>query len=297
MALPKYLPVKKKIPYTVRLPEHLLNSLNAYADLTGNTTTNVVIDVLTDFMKDKTVFNDYLIDRGSKTIKIPLNADAKENIIANDNLNSNLLNTFNGNISYYDENNCYEEAVKPTETATIEIKRIPNNLDVFNRYSYESGSRYKHKGIEFFVYIPKEYEIVWNYIDYLYCFYFEVTGNETNICLIDNLDAINRLADADTTTKDLLIGCIKELEFISDIGNGCENELYDDFLSIARKYNTGNIVEFGADIEKRIEINDAENKLGSDPKLIEYLLSKINQLEAHEKSMTEIIEKLQNKPE
>lgn len=39
MALPKYLPVKKKIPYTVRLPEHLLNSLNAYADLTGNTTT------------------------------------------------------------------------------------------------------------------------------------------------------------------------------------------------------------------------------------------------------------------
>ena len=38
---PKYLPVPKKVPYNVRLPKPLLDKINAYAELTGNTTTDV----------------------------------------------------------------------------------------------------------------------------------------------------------------------------------------------------------------------------------------------------------------
>ena len=134
MALPKYLPVKKKIPYTVRLPEHLLNSLNAYADLTGNTTTNVVIDVLTDFMKDKIVFNDYLRDVSSITYT--------------------------------------------TCGATLEIKRIPNNLDKFNKCTYISEDGF-HKGIEFYVHIPKKERC--HTFDCLYCFYFKTSEDIVEI--------------------------------------------------------------------------------------------------------------------
>ena len=292
MALPKYLSVKKKIPYNIRMPENLLNSLNAYANLTENTTTDIVINVLTEFMENKIVFNDYLADVESKTIKIPVNADAKSSIIANDNLNSNLLNGFTGAICYIDAE-FYEQAIKQTATATIEIKRIPNNLDEFDGYTYKFVNKHQHKGIEFFVYTPEEAEVMCDYIEYLYCFYFEISGNETNIYLIDELDAINRLANADLTTKELLIGCIKELESLEIPFTNDED--YEKFLKIAEKYNTSNIIEFGADIEKRIEINTAENKLCSDPKLIAFLLSKINELEVHEQAMAETIEKLQKK--
>ena len=49
MSKPKYLPIPKKIPYNIRMPQHLLDKLNAYAELTGNTTTDVVIGALNDF--------------------------------------------------------------------------------------------------------------------------------------------------------------------------------------------------------------------------------------------------------
>ena len=58
MSKPKYLPIPKKTPYNIRMPQHLLDKLNAYAELTDNTTTDVVIGALSNFIKDKTVFND-----------------------------------------------------------------------------------------------------------------------------------------------------------------------------------------------------------------------------------------------
>ena len=38
MANPKFLNVEKKVPYNLRLPQKLIDDLNAYADITGNTT-------------------------------------------------------------------------------------------------------------------------------------------------------------------------------------------------------------------------------------------------------------------
>ena len=40
MANPKFLAVEKKVPYNLRLPQKLIDDLNAYAEITGNTTTN-----------------------------------------------------------------------------------------------------------------------------------------------------------------------------------------------------------------------------------------------------------------
>ena len=294
MALPKYLPVKKKIPYNIRMPENLLDKLNAYADLTGNTTTDVVIDVLNDFMSDKIVFNDYLSTVGSKTIKIPTGKNVKEKLILDEYVLNEfeelpICNEFGDFIGY-----------KEVSTDIIEIKRIPNNLDKFDGHTYKSGNRHQHKGIEFFIRIPEK--LCLDFIDYLYCFYFEINGDNIEIFLIDNLKAINLLSDAnDITTRDLLISCIKELELITDdaiaiatadgeiINDDYYAEYYSKFSNIVEKYNTGNITKFGTGINERVEINDAENKLNSNPKLIEYLLSRINQLEAHEKSMTELI--------
>lgn len=276
MGLPKYLPRKKKVQYNIRLPEDLLNSLNIYADLTNRTTTDLIINTLTDYMEDKIVFNDYLSTVGSKTIKIPLNADVKDGIIADRYLTTNLLNDFKGNINYYDEIN--GEVSKPTTIATIEIKRIPNNLDKFDGYTYKFNDTVEHKGIEFFVYTPEEADVIWEYIDYLYCFYFVVGNNQTYVYLIDNLDAINLLANADVTTKDLLIACIKELQSLESIEDYVDG-MYSKFLQIAEKYNTGNIVKFGDDIEKRIQINEMETQLAEDPKLTQELLSRIDELE------------------
>ena len=79
MAVPKYLPHENKVPYNVRLPKKLIDKLSAYAELTGNTTTNVITTALEQYMQDKTVFNDYL-EIGGLILKIPYEMHQKEYI-------------------------------------------------------------------------------------------------------------------------------------------------------------------------------------------------------------------------
>ena len=81
MANPKFLSVEKKVPYNIRLPQRLIDKYNAYAELTGNTTTNIINTVLDDFISDKIVLNDYLDYIGGTTIKIPYNLNHKELLI------------------------------------------------------------------------------------------------------------------------------------------------------------------------------------------------------------------------
>lgn len=82
----------------------------------------------------------------------------------------------------------------------------------------------------------------------------------------------------DIMTRDLLIACVKQLTEIEDtIGDNDEKQ--EAMKNIAEKYNTGNIIEFGEDIEKRIELNKAENKFSSDSEVLENILSRIEELE------------------
>lgn len=247
---PKYLPVPKKVPYNIRLPKPLLDKLNAYAELTGKTTTDVVIGALDELMKEKTISNDYLPCMKGLTIKLPVESDEKREFyninLIDDKVSADGL--YNDKYDYY------------LTTETYEILKIPNNLDQFDNFLgyhstvngiYEKGN---HTGIEFVIF-PEIAMESYNVMDGLYCFYFEVESNKLKkILLIDYVDAINKAnATENIMLKNKLILCVKELQQLNE---NIENaEIYEDDVkktvtAIADKYNTGNIIEFGANIVK-----------------------------------------------
>ena len=260
---PKYLPVPKKVPYNIRLPKPLLDKLNAYAELTGNTTTDVVIGALDDLMKGKVIFNDYLPDMKGITIRLPIIPDEKKEFYNVNLINAEISagNLFNEAYGYY------------ATTETYEILKIPNNLDEFNEFiGYHTminkvGKPDNHSGIEFVIIpdIAMEYD---NVMDALYCLYFEVESNKLKkILLIDYVDAINKAnATENVKLKNKLTLCVKELqqlnleleETMSDDIDAIENYTYESITDIADKYNTGNIVELGDNINEAIV--DAEMK-------------------------------------
>lgn len=278
---PKYLPIPKKVPYNIRLPKNLLDSFNAYAELTGNTTTDVVIGALNDFIKDKTVYNDYLPDVKGITIRIPILRDEIGEFI-----NNNLIEKGNGDSAYdvFDEIFRYS----PT-TLTYEILKIPNNLDRFNStfgYVTPAGNvigKGKHSGIEFVV-IPEAYTIYPNtdVSDTLFCLYFEVEMDKIkSVSLITYLDAINKANDVgNVNLKNKIISCITDLKNINysispydDVGDGVElqNTMIDNLEAVAKKYNTGNIIPLGENIDSAV----VTAKVNENPELYDEFMDDI----------------------
>lgn len=284
MANPKFLSVEKKVPYNIRLPQRLIDKYNAYAELTGNTTTNIINTVLDDFISDKIVLNDYLDYIGGTTIKIPYNLNHKELLIKK---------------GYYLEQLRDSLADAELTAETFEIKRIPNNLDVYVDDSYKTINTTDviHSGIEFFIYdisqsILNELNDI-SLLNALYCLYFEVNENDkVRTFLIDYLSAINLLsASGNEYYKDLIIGAVAELKEADEIIDKYNaelsamdnelikkysenNELYvnemdkaidelqseyivliqDKLTEIGNKYNSGNVILLGSDIFSRIAI-------------------------------------------
>lgn len=261
MSTPKYLPTEKKVKYNVRLPKKLLDELNAYAELTNNTTTNIVISALYNSMKGKTVFNDYL-DMNGLFIKIPLKNRDKENYIE-DGVDLSENNNYTTQFDEFGETHLVK-----VKTDEFEIKKIPNNLDKFNDnigYNYNTGY---HRGIEFFI-IPKAWDYKYknnNVLNCLYCLDFYVssdfeTCNLEWIYIIDYLTAINLLNDANNVElKNKLINCIselkelqKKLETLPEKGEIAEANGFEELTRMAEKYNTGMIKPLGADNTKNKE--------------------------------------------
>ena len=284
MANPKFLSVEKKVPYNIRLPQRLIDKYNAYAELTGNTTTNIINTVLDDFISDKIVLNDYLDYIGGTTIKIPYNLNHKELLIKK---------------GYYLEQLRDSLADAELTAETFEIKRIPNNLDVYVDDSYKTINTTDviHSGIEFFIYdisqsILNELNDI-SLLNALYCLYFEVNENDkVRTFLIDYLSAINLLsASGNEYYKDLIIGAVAELKEADEIidkynaelsakdnelikKHSGNNENYfnemdkaiddlqseyivliqDKLIEIGNKYNSGNVILLGSDIFSRIAI-------------------------------------------
>ena len=250
-SIPKYLPVPKKIQYNIRLPKPLLDKLNTYAELTGNTTTDVVIGALEDLMKNKIVFNDYLPDMKGITIRLPVIPNEKKDFY-----NVNLIKENNDEIS---ADGLFNEVYGYHATTEIyEILKIPNNLDEFSEFlGYHSmingfGASGNHLGIEIVV-IPDIAMESDDVMDALYCFYFEVESNKLKkIFLIDYVDAINKAnATEKIKLKNKLTLCVNELqqlnleldETMSDDINAIDNYKFETLEAIANKYNTGNIIE------------------------------------------------------
>lgn len=299
MSNPKFLNVEKRVPYNVRLPKRLIEKLNAYAELSGNTTTNIVTTVLDDFLSDKNVLNDYLEDIGGVTVKIPYVTHQKWCFIANYWNLKNYNSTERLEYDYYDS-----VAVETYFSELFEIKKIPNNLDIYNGDSYVANENALivneflnviHSGVEFFIYNITETIFtdvnlsgeLDSFIECLYCLYFEVTVNNTvNVYLIDYLTAINLLsASGNEEYKDILIAASTELSDIDNVvlkfrddflsadedlkaDNGFENEIKDEckaecdklVAAIADRYNSNNIILFGSDIFSRLAVKELKDK-------------------------------------
>lgn len=226
---PKFLNVEKKVVYNIRLPQRLIDKYNSYSELTGNTTTNIVTNVLSDFIDDKVVMNDYLDNTGGVTVKIPYAINQKNYSISN---NINLMD--------YESKDEYlritsQGRIIETYFAELfEVKKIPNNLDIYIDDSYVANKKHllfnnntTHSGIELFIYniteiIFADAELINDFdsfINCLYCLYFEVSADESvNVYLIDYLTAINLLsASGNDEYKDLIIAAATELNKIDDI--------------------------------------------------------------------------------
>ena len=244
MSNPKFLPVEKRVQYNIRLPQRLIDKYVSYAELTGNTTTNVINTVLDDFIADKVVLNDYLDDIGGIAVKIPYAVYQKFNLTADkgNSHNKNLLD-------YGDKEKIYTYAADGTiggeETyfaELFEIKKIPNNLDIYADGSYTANKKNllfnqnaTHSGIELFVYNITETLVadafllgnIDSFENALYCLYFEINAADgVNIYLIDYLKAINLLsASGNDEYKNLIIACVKELKEIDEIANSYSYDL------------------------------------------------------------------------
>lgn len=251
MSNPKFLNVEKKVPYNIRLPKRLIDKLNAYAELSGNTTTNIINNVLSDFLSDKNVLNDYLDNTGGVTVKIPYATNQKYNFISNEwNLKDyNSTET----LVYYVVDTRYSETYF---AELFEIKRISNNLDIYNGDSYVANKKQLlfnknaiHSGIELFIYnitetifadalLIKDFD---SFINCLYCLYFEVTANDdVNVYLIDYLTAINLLsASGNDEYKDLIIAAATELKDIDNVVSSFKDDFNNGELEIADKYLHG----------------------------------------------------------
>ena len=281
MSNPKFLNVEKKVPYNIRLPKRLIDKLNAYAELSGNTTTNIINNVLDDFLSDKNVLNDYLDNIGGVTVKIPYALFQKNRFIKNKFNLKDYNSTETLRVNYGDG------IVNETYFAELfEIKMISNNLDIYNGDSYVANKNILkfnhnaiHSGIELFIYNTTETifsdvndfysDDVDSFINCLYCLYFEVTANDdVNVYLIDYLTAINLLsASGNDEYKDLIIAAATELSDIDNVVNSYVDEFNAAEIEIADKYLHGDHADNDAytkAVDELYERNNAECKAKCD---------------------------------
>ena len=264
---PKYLPIPKKVPYNIRLPKTLLDKINAYAELTDKTTTDVVIGALNELVKDKTVTNDYLTNMDGVVIEIPMLYYEKDFFY-----NSNLLD----GVVYSSYDSFGDTIDVKAKSEPYEILKIPNNMDRFNEtFGYYSmidsvGAKGNHTGIEFVI-LPDSYCYRGNtdVFDALYCFYFEVKSNKlTKVVLMNYLDAINKLNNTNGRIKNNLVLCVKDLTKLKkDIeAENTADEIKEEeigmleLIALSKKYNTGNIIPLGDNIaDEIVDVEFTEN--------------------------------------
>lgn len=248
---PKFLNVESKVQYNMRVPKRLIDKYTAYAELSGNTTTNTIINVLDEFIADKVVLNDYLDNIGGVTVKIPFATNQKYNFI-NDCWNLKEYAAAE-KLTYYYGDERHDETF---DAELFEVKKIPNNLDIYVGDSYVANKKILkfnhnaiHSGIELFIYniteiIFADYQLIHkfdSFINCLYCLYFEVTANDdVNVYLIDYLTAINLLsASGNDEYKDLIIAAATELSDIDNVVNSYNDDFGNGEIEIAEKYLHG----------------------------------------------------------
>ena len=267
---PQFLKAEKKVQYNARFTQRLINKLNAYAELTGNTTTNIVNNVLDDFLSDKVVLNDYLDNVGGVAVKIPYAVYQKHNLtVDGDDYGENLLNYNNtDNYVYY----IVDEVHSETYFAELfEVKKIPNNCDIISGDSYVANKKSLlfnknaiHSGIELFIYniaesLFADAKLVDKFDSFdnaLYCLYFEVAPDDSvAIYLIDYMKAINLLsASGNDKYKNLIIAAATELKQLNKIADDYFYEITERKSNL--KYNSE--IDYAENYEYDVEMVEKE---------------------------------------
>lgn len=217
----EYYSIEPKEVATFRIDKNLNNDLINYASVKGLNKSEAINEILFNFFKGATLTNSYLTNKAGLYFKIPLDMEYKRACIEN----RTRLNIEN------------DDSIIGDNTTAVKIHRIPNNLDVFTPSDNITGAGsfrtnkegVLHSGIDFifiFEAIQKPTTLKFNkldidILDYLYCFYFEVTAdNRTNVYLINPYEAINKLSDVNNRiVGDSLVDMVEQLEEIEQQAN------------------------------------------------------------------------------
>lgn len=291
----------KRVSVSVRLENSSLDKYKEIANLLNVSTSDILRDVLNEYITKRTAYNIYLDTIEAFYITLPKNILIKNEVINKSfNLNEDL-NTLITEYEYktkdfikdlydpaiYDKEIPFTTDIDKYEQETVikynnpdlytaegyKILRVPNNLDKFNRnlktYCYQSLEN--HRGLEFFI-IPDLANYTENYLECLYCLLFTVE-NETKvkINLINLQEAFHLVSKTDNIYLSQLIENIyRSLKNANNI---------EDVTKIANVYNSQNIREIKKEpIEpiKLMETQDSKVKVEYHDK---QLLNKINNLE------------------
>lgn len=230
----EYYSIEPKEKTTFSLDKNLYNDLNNYSNEIGLNKSEALNKILFNFFKSKVLTNTYLTNKGGLSFKIPLDLDIKKQCREN----KTILNADN------------PSSIIGDNTALVNIKRIPNNLDIFTLSDDNTAGSFKankdgvlHCGIDF-IFIPdvikKPETINYNRLDIdliesLYIFYFEVKANNTTeVILIKPVEAINKLSDVNNRSiGEKLTRCLQVLEVE-------EKQINTEYRETMEKLHDGN---------------------------------------------------------
>lgn len=307
---PKYLDLQKEetVKYNIRIEQSLINKYKELSNLTGKSTAKLIKEVLRGHFKNRTVYNTYLENVNLFYIEIPYN------IILKDLLMSKPEDPY-----FFRMSNGKQEDYEPFINALIQdnldglrddgnaitniwdlqlykVYRTPNNLDKWNEqtstYSsyYKYGTDYINTGLELLI-IPQIAKQTDNYLNCLYCFYFELNRENANnnlmVTLISVTEALDLIGQANNVYFENLANIIyNKLE-------NAQNE--EDVEEIAKIYNTNNIIR--SDLIPRDNVQPLKLVQNKDKVSINYhdkeLLNKVERLEKENQELKEKLDTLE----
>lgn len=247
--MPKFLDDPfKKVAYSFRIEERLLENVKKFANATGRRLPETFNYLIRESLKDCNLDNTYINDL--------------EGIIINVTYITPALTEFGDTIEYAYQRGSTNYLNLDNEGFLYEVKRIPNNLDIWHDKGgyYSPAQNLIHEGLSVLI-VP---EIVYNdhfeyntsYIhDCLKFIYFSVdTLGKIEVTALSYKEAFRRLKKAGNNeilykyknihkviwdfSEDFILEYNKDPE---PLGHDYDNILYTHLLEFANKYNDVNI--------------------------------------------------------
>lgn len=294
MGNPKFIPTQKKVTYSFRIEEDRLEKVKQISNLNDIKLPQLMSNIIGDYLTNKTVYNNYLEDIEGMFIDLPdiTQGRSYDEFMGGDYFVSNI-------------------------TLEYEVKKIPNNLDVWdsNLKTYKASSKkYLHEGVEFLI-VPELCEFkdrcFTDLTQYLYCVYFTVKdNNEVDIDYISFIDAVNKLNKCENFS--LLNHALKIKETLEERSETINGQIFmmtqngnefsefeyvwGELKYLSKTFNSGNIIpmnESREDIEYKAKVKqmsppDVENILKENEKMKKELKS----IQTKLKSFDSVLERL-----